>query len=321
MSNSSLFSSQWHRVRDVCPRLASDVTVSRHVYRGRTAYVLHRRATAACHRLDVLNFELIDRLDGEISVGQLWERAIVERDEDAPTQDEWIGLLAELHAAELIVVDRRVAEDRLFDQRQRHRVAKRRQRFLNPLYLRFALHDPDKWLNRLVPFARQVFSRSAGLMWLLLIIVAGVYLISHGDRLWSAMTDSSILSPENTLLFFLIYPPLKLLHEFAHALAVKRAGGEVHETGIALMVFLPLPYVDASAALSTHGGGLYPADENGDGRLLKEAVFDVELEWPESAGFAAVGSHVGVRLVYAPTPLSARLSTTVWQAIAGRVES
>lgn len=248
MSTNSLFSAQWHRVRDVRPRLASDVTVSRHVYRGRSAYVLHRRATTACHRLDVKSFELVDRLDGETSVGQLWERAMVERDKDAPTQDEWIELLAQLHAAELIVVDRRVPEEMLFDRRQRHQSAERRQRYLNPLYLRFALHDPDKWLNSFVPLAKRLFSRNAGLLWLLLMVWASVSMIANGEALGATLTDGSILNARNTLLFFLIYPPLKLLHEFAHALAVKRAGGEVHETGIALMVLLPMPYVDASAS-------------------------------------------------------------------------
>lgn len=248
VSHDSLFSAQWHRVRDVRPRLASDVTVSRHVYRGRTAYVLHRRAATGFHRLDAISFELVDRLDGDISVGQLWDRAIVERDQDAPTQDEWIRLLAELHAAELIVIDRRVAEERLFDQRKRYQTTERRQRYLNPLYLRFALHDPDKWLNGLVPFAKLVFSRKAWLIWQLLIVCASITIIAHGERLWDALTDAAILNAHNTLLFFLIFPPLKLLHEFAHALALKRVGGDVKETGIALMVVLPLPYVDASAS-------------------------------------------------------------------------
>lgn len=269
MSNGSLFSAQWHRVRDVCPRLASDVTVSRHVYRGRTAYVLQRRATTACHRLDVKSFELVDRLDGDISVGQLWERAIVERDNDAPTQDEWIALLAELHAAELIVVDRRVPEERLFDQRQKYRTKERRQRYLNPLYLRFALHDPDTWLNRFVPFSKRLFSRTAGLIWLLLIILACISAITHGEQLWDALTDGSILNTQNTLLFFLIYPSLKFLHEFAHALAVKRAGGEVHETGVALMVLIPLPYVDASAS------AIFP--DKYDRMLVSAAGIIVEL--------------------------------------------
>ena len=248
MSEGSLFSAQWHRVSTVHPRLASDVIVSRHVYRGRTAYVLHRGATSACHRLDVASFELVDRLDGEISVGQLWERAVVERDENAPTQDEWIALLAELHAAELIEIDQRVAEEKLFDRRQKNRFADRRQRYLNPLYLRFALHDPDSWLTPLTPMAKRLFSRSAGIVWLLLMLLAAISVFSHADRLWDSITDTSILDSHNALLFLLIYPLLKLLHELGHALAIKRCGGEVHETGIALMVLLPLPYVDASSS-------------------------------------------------------------------------
>ena len=275
MNRGSLFSAQWHRVRDVRARLASDVTVSRHVYRGQTAYVLHRRAATGCHRLDVLSFELVDRLNGDITVGQCWEQAIVERDQDAPTQDEWIELLAELHAAELIVVDRRVPEERLFDQRQKHESKQKRQRYLNPLYLRFALHDPDSWLNGFVPLSRRVFSRTSGLIWLLLIIWASISIIIHSEQLLYALTEGSIVNARNTLLFFLIYPPLKLLHEFAHALAVKRGGGEVHETGIALMVLLPLPYVDASDS------ALF-ADKY-DRMLVSAAGIIVEL------AFAAIG--------------------------------
>ena len=269
MSGGSLFSAQWHRVREVRPRLANDVIVLRHVYRGRTSYVLHRRATTGFHRLDAVSFELVDYLDGEITVGELWEQAITERDKDAPTQDEWIALLAELHAAELIVVDRRVPEERLFNQREEYQAAMRKQRFLNPLYLRFALHDPDRWLNRCVPLANRLFSRGAGIVWLLLMVLAFVSMISHGEQLVKDLTDGSILNTRNTLLFLLVYPPLKLIHEFAHALAVKRAGGEVHETGLALMVFLPLPYVDASAS------ALFP--DKVDRMLVSSAGILVEL--------------------------------------------
>jgi len=41
---------------------------------------------------------------------------------------------------------------------------------------------------------------------------------------------------------------LKAIHEFGHACAVKAWGGEVHEMGIMLLVLMPVPYVDASAA-------------------------------------------------------------------------
>jgi len=40
----------------------------------------------------------------------------------------------------------------------------------------------------------------------------------------------------------------KLVHEFGHAACVKKFGGEVHAMGITLLVFTPIPYVDATAA-------------------------------------------------------------------------
>jgi len=41
---------------------------------------------------------------------------------------------------------------------------------------------------------------------------------------------------------------VKFLHELGHAFAAKIWGGEVHEMGIMLLVFMPVPYVDASSA-------------------------------------------------------------------------
>ena len=38
------------------------------------------------------------------------------------------------------------------------------------------------------------------------------------------------------------------MHEFGHAFAVRRFGGEVHVMGIMFLIFSPLPYVDATAA-------------------------------------------------------------------------
>src|SRR5262249_37075249 len=45
----------------------------------------------------------------------------------------------------------------------------------------------------------------------------------------------------------------KALHELGHGYATKSCGGEVHEMGIMFLVFLPLPYVDASAAAGFRG--------------------------------------------------------------------
>ena len=271
-----LFSAHWHRVRDVRPRLASDVEVVRHVYRNRPSWLLRRRSTGAHHRLDADGFELVDRLDGAASVGDVWERALVERGRAAPSQDAWTALLADLHAAELLVVDRRVPVETLFERRAARRGLERRQRRLNPFFLRFALHDPNAWLTRLAPFSRRLFSRPAFAAWCALLGVALAALVGDGERLARALASPELVSPARAWLFVLLYPPLKLVHELAHALAVVRRGGAVHEVGIALLVLLPVPYVDASASAA------FP--DKRDRMLVGAAGILVEL------AFAAVGA-------------------------------
>jgi putative peptide zinc metalloprotease protein len=68
---------------------------------------------------------------------------------------------------------------------------------------------------------------------------------------WSELTGNltdRVFSSSNLMLIWLIYPVVKALHELGHAYAVKKWGGEVHEMGIMLIVLMPIPYVDASAA-------------------------------------------------------------------------
>ena len=57
-----------------------------------------------------------------------------------------------------------------------------------------------------------------------------------------------MLTPRFLLLMWLVYPFVKALHELGHGLAVKAWGGEVRETGISLLLLVPVPFVDASAA-------------------------------------------------------------------------
>lgn len=248
MSTEPLFSAHWHHVRDVRARLADDVLITRHVYRKRVSWILHRHATSTSHRLDTQSFELIDCLDGTLSVGQIWEQALEQRDYAAPTQDAWMHLLADLHAADLLVVDSRIPVETLFERRKTKRSRDTRQRYLNPLYLRFALFDPDSGLNRLQPLANILFSRVTFILWLGLMAISILVLFANGKRLFDDVANVAQLSPYMAALFLVIYPPLKLLHELGHALAIKRCGGQVREMGIALLVMLPLPYVDASAS-------------------------------------------------------------------------
>jgi len=74
-----------------------------------------------------------------------------------------------------------------------------------------------------------------------------VLAIANTESLGTAISAKT-LSPYEVLVFWAVFPFIKLLHELGHGLAVKAWGGEVHECGINLLVFMPVPYVDASAS-------------------------------------------------------------------------
>ena len=57
-----------------------------------------------------------------------------------------------------------------------------------------------------------------------------------------------MLTPKYLLMMWLFYPVIKSFHELGHGLAVKAWGGEVRETGVSILMLMPVPFVDASAA-------------------------------------------------------------------------
>ena len=82
----------------------------------------------------------------------------------------------------------------------------------------------------------------------ILVVGAGLALAGvHWAELTENITDR-VLAAENIAILLITYPFIKALHELGHGYAVKRWGGEVHEMGIMLLVFFPVPYVEASAS-------------------------------------------------------------------------
>ena len=91
-------------------------------------------------------------------------------------------------------------------------------------------------------------SRLAGLvLWLAVVGTAVLLGATHWPRSHREHARPRADARQSSLLW-LLFPVLKLLHEFGHAYAVKAFGGEVHEMGVMILVLTPVPYVDASAA-------------------------------------------------------------------------
>lgn len=119
----------------------------------------------------------------------------------------------------------------------------------NPLMVRLPLLDPSRLLDRLVRISAPVSGRGVLLIILILTVVAILIAGLNSERLLSDW-QRVMSSPGHWWQYLLLYPCLKGLHEMAHALALRRLGGEVREAGISLLVLVPIPYVDATDAWS-----------------------------------------------------------------------
>jgi putative peptide zinc metalloprotease protein len=242
-----LLSPAWYRVAELRPRLRSHFRVQRHDYRGETWYVLQDRISRRSHRFDARSYFVIGLMNGHRSLQAIWEAAVARFGDDAPKQDEIIRLLGQLHMADVVQCEADPDVDELLRRTQRISSRSRLARWLAPLAVRFPLFDPERLLERALPWYRPLFGPVGALIWLAVVGWGAVAAAQHWNMLTQDLS-SRVLAPENLLLLGLVFPLLKALHEFGHACAVKAWGGEVHEMGIMLLVLMPIPYVDASAA-------------------------------------------------------------------------
>ncbi len=237
----------WQRIAGLKLRLIAHARLHRHEYRGQAWYVLHDRASARYYRFSEAVFAFIKQLDGSRTVDEVWQALHQTLHEDVPAQHEIVQLLAQLHDAELLLGDMPVDGAEQYSRRRKQQQLKSRQRWLRPLSIRFPLADPDRLLTQLQPFIRPMFSKPVLLAWSVFVVLALILAVSHFSELM-AHWSSRALDPQNILLMFLVYPFIKALHEFGHAVATKIWGGEVHEVGVMLLVLMPVPFVDASSS-------------------------------------------------------------------------
>jgi putative peptide zinc metalloprotease protein len=151
MSFEPFLSSSWYRVSGLRPKLREHVSLSRHRYRGGSWYVLHDHASGRVHRLSTGTYMIVGGMDGTRTVDQLWHDAAARLGEEAPSQDEVIRLLIQLHMVDLLQSEPTPNVLELVERAEK--VERRRwlANMLNPLAMRVQLWHPDKFFTRSLP--------------------------------------------------------------------------------------------------------------------------------------------------------------------------
>jgi len=245
----SLLSPQWYRAQALTPRLRKHIEVHRHDYRGQIWFILEDKSSGRHHRFNAAAFRIIGLLDGERTVNETWQLLNNQLGDFAPTQDEIIQLLGQLHSADLLHSNAATDIDELFHRQEQHQNLKIKQRVSNPLSQKFPLWDPDDFLERHLPKVSGLFNWTIALAWLSIVLTASLLAAMHWHELGNNIIINT-LSPYNLTLLFILYPAIKILHELGHAFTAKLEGGEVHEMGIIFIMFIPIPYINVSTVTS-----------------------------------------------------------------------
>lgn len=243
----ALHSTTWYRVANLRPRLRRHVRIHRHHYRGTAWYIVEDRYSNRFHRFNTAVYRLLQLMDGRRSLQSIWDHLAEEGLEDLPEQEQVVQLLGQLHAAELILCNVTPDVAELFERHGKEMRRRLWSRFANPLSLRFPLVDPDRCLDSMVRSFAGLWGTLGAILWLAVVVMALALVPSHWPDL-SQNFSERVLAGQNVVLMALVFPILKVIHEFGHGIAVKSRGGEVHEAGVMLLVLYPIPYVDASAA-------------------------------------------------------------------------
>jgi putative peptide zinc metalloprotease protein len=243
----AFLSSEWHRVAGLRTRLHVHAEVSRHRSRGQVWYAVRNAASGTVYRFNPAAYLFIGMLDGVRTVAEAWTIVADRQEEDAPTQDEVIRLLAQLHEADLLVSDFNPDFAELSQRRRSRSWSLFWQHIGNPMAVRLPLWDPDRFLSRSLWLLAPLPGLPAFLIWCAVVFPAIVLWGLHWGELTEGISDR-LFAAETLWLIALVFPVVKALHEMGHAVVLKACGGPVHEMGIMLLVLLPFPYVDASSS-------------------------------------------------------------------------
>ncbi len=237
----------WYRVAEIRPALRAHAQIHRHRYRGEIWYVLEDPTAERFHRFTPAIYEVLQFFDGEHTVAEIHDLAGEILEEEAPTQQELIGVLAQLHSADVLATQVEPDTDVFLERMAKMKRMKLIGQLANPLFLKFPLFDPERITVWGMRFLKPLFSRWGFMLWVAITSV-GFYLTALNWEELSADIFDRVLAEENLVLMWFVFPIVKALHEMGHAFMTKAFGGESHEMGVMLLLLMPLPYVDASSA-------------------------------------------------------------------------
>ena len=116
----------------------------------------------------------------------------------------------------------------------------------NPFFINVPLVAPDRCLAAIYPWLAWLFTWPSFLGWCVLVMFGVTAVAQQWDTFMSGV--SSYISPSSWVALWGTWILLKLVHETAHGLVCRKYGGRVGMSGVVLILFSPIAFVDVTSS-------------------------------------------------------------------------
>jgi putative peptide zinc metalloprotease protein len=228
-------------------RMRPDLKAKTQRYQGEIYWVIKEPVGLHYFRFQEEEYAILQMLDGHASLDLIKSQFEEQFPPQKITVEELGQFVGMLHRSGLVVADVPGQGAQLKKRRDERRRQEIMGALANILCVRFKGIDPDRLLNRIYPYMRWMYTRTAVVCCMLLAFSALLLVASHFDTFQSKLpTFHQFFTGQNWIWLAASLAVTKVIHEFGHGLTCKHYGGECHEMGVMFLVLTPCLYCNVS---------------------------------------------------------------------------
>ncbi len=223
------------------PRVRPELKVYPQVYDGQPYWVYKDPMSLRYYRFNREEHFLIEQLSDNVTLGELIERHRKKFNGEQINPGQVADFIRSLMQKNILIASHPDRDEIFFRSSKRTYKKKLFGQIMNFLFLKIPLFDPDKLFNKSIEKLRFIWSPAFFIFYLVLLATA-CGLVMHRWQDFVVMFQSNFFTIWNLPVLFAAIWITKVLHEFGHGFTCKHYGGEVHEIGFLLLVFMPMLY-------------------------------------------------------------------------------
>src|SRR5262252_8144797 len=183
--------SEVERRKKVRIRIRGDLDIAPQKYEGRTYYVVKDPVSLRYYRFKEQEHFLIRMMDGAVTLDDAQKAYEKRFRPERLTLEDLEHFAQQLLTAGLAHNESPQAGKQLFDRRKKRRRSEWMQALTNILYIKIPVYDPDKLLDRMLPYLRWIFTTWFMLVSVGIMLAAIVHVATHFETFWDKLPSKN----------------------------------------------------------------------------------------------------------------------------------